>query len=128
MAAGRTSPNAPHAAETQLMLQHGQPMIFGPDDSKGLRLRPGTLELEVVTLGENGITADDLLVHDETNRNMAFLLAGLEPPQFPIALGVLYHNPTASYEGRRARKNAQATERLAMEISMHCCARATPGR
>ncbi len=86
------------AAETQLMLEHGKPMIFGKEKNMGLRLRPKKLELEIVKLGENGVTEDDLLVHDETNQAMAFLLAAMEPPTFPIALGVLYRAPAPAYD------------------------------
>jgi 2-oxoglutarate ferredoxin oxidoreductase subunit beta len=39
-----------------------------------------------------------VLVHDETNRPLATMLASLEPPDFPMALGVLYRNPGASFE------------------------------
>ena len=39
----------------------------------------------------------DALVHDETNRPLAQLLASLEPP-FPAAMGVLYCNPATPYE------------------------------
>ena len=86
------------AAEQQLHVVHGQPLRFGKDQPRGLRLVPGKLELEVVTLGERGATEADLLVHDETNRPLASLLAALQPPAFPMALGVLYCDPTTSYE------------------------------
>ena len=76
------------AANAQLRLEHGQPMRFA--DDKGLRLNAKTLQFEVVTIGEDGVTEDDILVHDETNKSMALLLATLEPPHFPIAIGVLY--------------------------------------
>jgi 2-oxoglutarate ferredoxin oxidoreductase subunit beta len=82
--------------DTMLFLEHGKPMLFG--DNKGLRLKPNTLELEIVTIGEGGITEADVLIHDETNRPMAFLLAGLEPPNFPIALGVILRDPAPSYD------------------------------
>ena len=88
------------AAETQLHLEHGKPMIFGKDKNKGLRLKPGALELEVVTLGEDGITEADLLVHDERNRPLAFLLGAMQPPEFPVALGVLLCEPDDSFEDR----------------------------
>ena len=88
------------AADNQLHLEHGLPLVFGKNREKGLRLKPGKLELEVVTLGTNGITLDDVLVHDEKNLVMAQMLAGLEPPDFPMALGVLYCNPAASYDGQ----------------------------
>jgi 2-oxoglutarate ferredoxin oxidoreductase subunit beta len=44
------------------------------------------------------VTPRDILVHDETNRALATLLVTLEPPAFPVALGVLYCNPVASFE------------------------------
>ena len=78
------------AADTQVHLEHGKPVIFGADGDKGIRLDTKTLKLEVVTIGENGVTEADILVHDETNKTLATLLACLQPPEFPVALGVLY--------------------------------------
>ena len=49
--------------DRMLVLEHGKPMIFGKDRDKGIRLRG--LHPEVVTIGENGVTEADLLVHDE---------------------------------------------------------------
>jgi 2-oxoglutarate/2-oxoacid ferredoxin oxidoreductase subunit beta len=88
------------SSETMLMLEHGTPMLFGEKDGpqKGLRMRPNSLQLEIVTVGENGVTEADILVHDETNRPMAFLLASLEPPNFPIALGVLLREKALTYD------------------------------
>jgi 2-oxoglutarate ferredoxin oxidoreductase subunit beta len=79
------------AADAQVLVEHGKPLLFGKSKEKGLRLKPGKLELEVVP------AAPDVLVHDETNRPLAQLLAALEPP-FPVAMGVLYCNPATSYE------------------------------
>ena len=86
------------ALDMQVHLQHGQPTRFGADGRKGLRLLPGKLELEVVTVGANGVGDADILVHDETNAALASLLAGLRPPRFPVALGVLYCDPAPSYD------------------------------
>src|SRR5437879_12345801 len=80
------------APDAQVLVEHGKPLVFGKSKEKGLRLKPGTLELEVVPA-----TAADVLVHDETNRALAQLLAALEPP-LPTAIGVLYCNPRESYE------------------------------
>jgi len=79
------------APDAQVLVEHGKPLLFGKNKEKGLRLKPGTLELEIVP------AAPDVLVHDETNRPLAQLLAALEPP-FPVAMGVLYCNPATSYE------------------------------
>ena len=99
------------AADAQLHVEHGKPFIFGAAKNKGIRLRPGTLSLEVVTLGE-GVTESDLLVHDQTSRPLAMLLAGMQPPEFPMALGVLYEDPQQSYEqavhGQIAQEKAAA--------------------
>ncbi len=99
---------ATKATEAALLLEHGKPMLFG--DDKGLRLRPGTIELEVVTVGEGGFAESDILVHDETNRSMAFLLASMEVPRFPIALGVLYSSEAPSYETAAHEQAARARE------------------
>jgi len=82
----------------QLHLEHGKPLVFGPHQERGLRLKPGTLALEAVPVGDGGVPLDEILVHDETNRPLAQLLVGLEPPEFPVALGVLYCSPATSYE------------------------------
>lgn len=81
-------------ADQQLLLEHGQPLRFGHNLSKGLRLNPQTLSLETVTLGEHGFSPEDVLCHDETNPTLAYMLARLEQP---IALGVLYCAPAPTY-------------------------------
>jgi len=100
------------AADRQLHVSHGKPLRFGTDEQRGLRLRPGRLELEVVTVGEGGVTEADLLVHDETNRALAGMLIALEPPQFPVALGVLYCKPGPTYEREVYAQIAAAGKRL----------------
>ncbi|MGF1464877.1 MAG: 2-oxoacid:ferredoxin oxidoreductase subunit beta [Sandaracinaceae bacterium] len=97
------------AAESQLWLEHGKPLRFGKDLGKGLRVKAGSLRLEVVTLGENGVTIDDLLVHDETDRTLAFLLSNLEPPEAPMAFGVLYRDSDETYEHAVIAQNTATT-------------------
>jgi 2-oxoglutarate ferredoxin oxidoreductase subunit beta len=88
-------------SESQLILEHGKPLVFGKDRKKGVRLIPGKLEPEVVTVGENGITEADLLVHDEREPSgaLSFLLGRLEPPGFPTAIGVVRAVDRPSYDG-----------------------------
>jgi len=95
------------AADHQLLLEHGRPLRFGAGQHKGLRLKPGSLELEGVILGENDITEQDLLVHDETNQVQAMLLAAMQPPRFPMALGVLYCDPAPSFDELVHRQMAE---------------------
>ena len=72
-------------ADTQLVLEHGKPMIFGKNKDRGIRLKGMTPE--VVTLG-NGVSANDLLVHDENDIMLGFLLSRMAPPAFPTPIGV----------------------------------------
>ncbi len=75
--------------ENQIFLEAGKPMKFGKDNEKGIILNGP--HLEVVTIGENGIKEDDLLVHDPTNEDSGIhiMLANMAPPEFPAALGVI---------------------------------------
>jgi len=88
------------AADKQLMLEHGKPMLFGKDHDMGLRVKPGVWELEAVRIGENGITEDDVLIHDETNHGLAHMLASMRGNNLPVALGVIYCDPMPSYDQR----------------------------
>jgi 2-oxoglutarate ferredoxin oxidoreductase subunit beta len=83
------------AAETQIYVEHGQPLLFGKKQDQGLRLNTRTLHLEAVTLGEDGVAIDDIAVHDETNLVMALLLANLK---LPTAMGVIYRQPKPSFD------------------------------
>lgn len=85
-------------ADMQIHVEHGKPLIFGAESNKGLRMKQGLLELEVVTIGEDDVTEADILLHDETNRPLAMLLAAMQPPAFPVALGVLYCAPAPTYD------------------------------
>lgn len=86
------------AADRQVHVEHGKPMLFGKEGDKGLRIKPGTLELEVITVGENGISQDDVLIHDETDRTLAGLLVRLTVPDFPMVIGVIYCDPASAYD------------------------------
>jgi 2-oxoglutarate ferredoxin oxidoreductase subunit beta len=73
----------------QVHLKHGEPIIFGTNKEKGIRLN-GTV-LEVVKIGENGITEKDILVHDQYSHDpgIHLMLAKMAPPHFPVAMGVI---------------------------------------
>ncbi|MGD0709560.1 MAG: 2-oxoacid:ferredoxin oxidoreductase subunit beta [Bacteroidales bacterium] len=75
--------------DRQLILKNGEPMIFGKNKNKGIHLQ-GT-HLEVVEIGKNGITENDILVHDQYDQDpgIHLMLAKMAPPMYPIALGVI---------------------------------------
>jgi 2-oxoglutarate ferredoxin oxidoreductase subunit beta len=87
-------------ADAQLRMEHGKPLLFGKDGRKGIRLDPRTAELEVVTIGERGVSEEDILVHDAKREDptIAFMLAQLATrPGFPTPIGVFrdVRSPTA---------------------------------
>ena len=86
------------ADDQQIVCRHGEPLIFGKESDKGLSFLPEKLKLEVIDIGKDGKTIDDVLVHDETNKLMAQLLASLKSPDFPTAIGVLYCEPGPTYD------------------------------
>ena len=96
------------AEETQILVEHGKPLLFGAEKDKGIRLKPGRLELEVVSVGTAGVPKGDILLHDETNRVLATLLASMDAPEFPVALGTLYCDPAPTYEGAVVAQIADA--------------------
>jgi 2-oxoglutarate ferredoxin oxidoreductase subunit beta len=72
--------------DMQIHLEHGKPMIFGKERNKGLVLNG--LKLEVVTIGENGVTEADLLVHDAKEPDIT-LHSMLVRMEYPLATGVI---------------------------------------
>ena len=84
------------AGESRLLLEHGKPMTFGRENEKGIRLNAQELKLEVVIMGD-GVSETDILVHDETNKVLAQMLAELLSPEFPQPIGVLYCKPANPY-------------------------------
>jgi len=110
------------AAERQIHLEHGKPMFFGADSSKGIRFNAEKFELEVVEVGTGGIEEKDLLVHDETNRSLAGMLAAMESPGFPTALGVLFCRPAPTYEqavGEQIEKAKASNKKRDLNAVLH---------
>jgi 2-oxoglutarate ferredoxin oxidoreductase subunit beta len=90
--------NRDNAADNQLILRNGEPMIFGKDRNKGIIL--GDRGLEVVTIGKNGITEQDILVHDayQQDAGLHLMLAKMQLPDYPVALGVIRSMIAPTYD------------------------------
>ena len=85
-------------ADRTIALENGKRMIFGKEGNKGLVL--DGMNLKVVTIGENGITENDILVHDASceDTTLHMKLALMEGPEMPIALGVIRDVAEESYD------------------------------
>jgi len=93
-----------------LHLEHGQPMVFGKDRDKGIRLNGTTPE--VVEFGPH-ISENDLLVHDEKSPEptLAYLLSRMHFPDFPEPLGVFRDIEEPTYEDLLMKQVAEAQEK-----------------
>jgi 2-oxoglutarate/2-oxoacid ferredoxin oxidoreductase subunit beta len=95
--------------DRMLKLRHGEPMIFGKDADKGIRMVG--LKPEIVQLGGE-VTDADLTRHDETDPTLAYVLSRMWWPDYPVPVGVLRrvvrptHDQlvTAQVEDARAQK------------------------
>ncbi|HEU4401062.1 MAG TPA: 2-oxoacid:ferredoxin oxidoreductase subunit beta [Candidatus Polarisedimenticolia bacterium] len=99
-------------SDRMVALEHGKPLIFGKERNKGIRLHG--LHPEVVTLGQNGITEADLLVHDEGAQEptLAYLLSRLTYPDYPVPVGVFYSADRPCLEDLVEKQANQATAKL----------------
>lgn len=76
-------------ADKTIHLRHGEKMIFGKNGDRGL-VRDGFL-LKAVTIGEDGYTIDDILVHDAhcPSNFLHQQLAMMDGDTLPLAIGVI---------------------------------------
>ena len=85
-------------ADHTIVLRQGQRMIFGKNRDKGL-IYDGK-KMCVVTIGENGITEEDIMVHDSHSDNIGvhMALADMKGPEYPVALGVIRDVKDITYD------------------------------
>ena len=103
-------------ADRTIVLRHGERMIFGKNRDKGLVL--DGMGLRVVTIGENGVTEDDILVHDAHSDNVGIhmMLADMKYPDFPVALGVIRDVKAVTYDAGVQNQVEQVKEKS----KIHC--------
>lgn len=85
-------------SERTIILKDGEPMVYGKAKDKGIVL--DGLKLKTVTIGEDGYTLEDILVHDAGTHDVGvhMMLASMEAPEMPVALGVIRCVDDSTYE------------------------------
>ena len=77
-------------AKRAIYVQHGKPLVFGENNEFGLDQEG--FGLKIVEIGKDGITMDDILVHDahcqDNTLQLKLALMG-DGDGFPVALGVI---------------------------------------
>lgn len=86
-----------YRADKTIVLKHGEPMIYGKNNDKGLII--DGFNLKTVVLGENGITEKDILVHDTKciDPTLHFKLGNMKG-DLPVALGVIRDVDQSTYD------------------------------
>ena len=96
-----------------LLLEHGKPLVFGKNRDKGIRMAGH--RLEVTELG-NGMSENDLLVHDEQDDALAFLLSTMQAPKFPTPVGVFRAVERTPYDQSLNEQIAKAKSQGAADL------------
>ena len=94
--------------DKQLFVEHGKPMIFGKEKNKGIILNG--LRLEVVTISENSVTEQDLLVHDakEQDPTLHQMLVRLD---YPLVTGIIRSFEDVTLEEREDALTKEVKEK-----------------
>ena len=82
-----------------IYVEHGKPLVFGENNEFGL-MQEG-FGLKVVEIGKNGVTLDDILVHDAhcEDDTLQLKLAMMDNEHgYPVALGVIRDVEAPTYE------------------------------
>jgi len=94
------------ASDKQLWLKAGEPMLFA-GGSKGLTLDRVALTLAVVDVADGDWRAAEVIVHEPKNKAVAHMLVDMPFGVFPMALGVIYEDPRATFESAVIAQNAE---------------------
>lgn len=100
-----------------IYVRHGEPLVFGENNEYGL-MQQG-FGLKVVKIGENGVTINDILVHDAhaEDDTLQLKLAMMDNEHgFPVALGVIRDVEAPTYDDA---VNDQIAE-VSKQKSYHC--------
>lgn len=92
-------------ADHTVVLRHGEKMIFGKEENRGIVMDGWSLK--AVTIGEDGYTLDDVLVHDATMQDttLHIKLALMDIADgLPVALGVIRSVKEPTYEKEYERQ------------------------
>lgn len=88
-------------AERTIILRQGEKMIFGANNDKGIVLEG--FKLKAVTIGQDGYTMDDVLVHDATDPDNALhfklaMMGCMGDADMPVAMGVIRNVDAPTYD------------------------------
>jgi 2-oxoglutarate ferredoxin oxidoreductase subunit beta len=84
-------------SDSVVFLEHGKPMVFGKDGDKGIKL--DGFSPVVVSLKDGNHSTNDLLVHNEKDSTLAFILSNMTyHPDLPRPVGIFLATERPLYE------------------------------
>ena len=101
-----------HKTDHTVLLKHGEPLVFGAEQDKGIRLNG--FQPEVVNLTDGDHTIDDLIVHDQhaEDTTLANFLAGMsDTADLPHPMGIFRSVRHPCYEDLMTSQIRTAKER-----------------
>ena len=93
-----------------VFVEDGKPLIFGREKNRGVRLDGFTPK--VVSLNDGQYSANDLIVHNEKDTMLSFILARMSNfPELPRPVGVIYSVERPVYETELQHQIELATQK-----------------
>ncbi|MBI3004956.1 MAG: 2-oxoacid:ferredoxin oxidoreductase subunit beta [Ignavibacteriales bacterium] len=93
-----------------VFLEDGKPLVFGKERDKGIRLNG--FSPEVVSLKDGKWSVNDLLVHNEKDTTLSFILADMTyKPSLPRPVGIFLAINRPTYEEEMTRQISFAKEK-----------------
>ncbi len=99
--------------ENTVVLEHGEPLVFGANRDKGIRLN--RFRPEVVSLTDGQYSLEDLIVHDQyaEDRTLAYFLSRMtEVPGLPHPVGIFRSVEHPCYEDLMTQQINTAKKRM----------------
>jgi 2-oxoglutarate ferredoxin oxidoreductase subunit beta len=96
--------------DSVVFLEHGKPLVFGKERDKGIRLNG--FSPEVVSLKDGKWSVNDLLVHNEQDTTLSFIMADMTyKPNLPRPIGIFLSINRPTYEAEMMRQINSAKEK-----------------
>ncbi|MBO5985038.1 MAG: 2-oxoacid:ferredoxin oxidoreductase subunit beta, partial [Rikenellaceae bacterium] len=96
--------------ENTITLRHGEKMLFGKDNQKGLVFED--MRLKVVTIGEDGYNEEDVLTNDAHSQDTTLhtMLAAMKWPEYPVAVGVIREVEDENVYDQKVQEQVEAVK------------------
>jgi 2-oxoglutarate ferredoxin oxidoreductase subunit beta len=109
--------NKEQKPQSQLLLTHGQPMLFDAG-KRGIGFDRATMKPFIIDLVREPERKAEVLIHDELDPSglMSIVLAQMEWPDFPVPLGVFKRAQRDTFDGLVVEQGKQAQQRAQPDL------------